>query len=107
MSPSDLARARPIKEVASSTSPRTIMRASLLESRPAPRRVVVPSSPRRVETGGFFLLAIRPPCVRRSFIRGGRIGFREGPDEISLEFRRPPGTGGHCCSPAPILPDRG
>src|SRR5919112_1592699 len=107
MSPSDLARARPIKELASSTSPRAMMRASLLDIRPEPRRVVVPSSPRRVETGGFSLSVMRPPCAHRSFSRGGRIAFSEGSDEISLEFGRPPGTGGLYRGPTPILPNRG
>ena len=48
------ARARPRKELASSTSPRTMIRKSSLPSLPDPSRVVVPSSPRPVETGGLL-----------------------------------------------------
>src|SRR3990170_1967788 len=57
------ARASPIKELASSTSPRTMMRASCLEMRPAPSRVVVPSSPPLVETGGLLSSVILCPSL--------------------------------------------
>src|SRR4028118_1931406 len=67
VSPSASARASPIKELASSTSPKTMMRPSLFDILPEPKSVVVPSSPRRVATGGFFLSVIRlPPCAVRS-----------------------------------------
>src|SRR3954471_14038434 len=101
-----------MKELDSSTSPRMMMRASLLDRRPAPRRVVVPSSPRRVETGGFFSSAIRsPPCWIKpcnGLLRcGDRIAFSEDQDEISPECRGCPGAGGLHRGPASILPDRG